>query len=69
MLGMEVMPFSEVHARASSAIRPLTRSVGLSLGDCACLALALERDLPALTAERRWPEIADTVGVKVEVIR
>ena len=35
----------------------------------ACLALALERDLPALTAERRWPEIAEAIGVKVELIR
>ena len=69
MLGMEVVPFFEVHAQTSSAMRLSTRSVGLSLGDRACLALALERDLPALTAERRWPEIADAVGVKVEVIR
>ena len=69
MLGMEVVPFSEVHARTSSAMRPSTRGIGLSLGDRACLALALERDLPALTAERRWPEIAEAIGVKVELIR
>ena len=69
MLGVEVVPFSEVHARASSAMRPGTRSAGLSLGDRACLALALTRGLPALTAGKRWPDIAEAVGVSVEVIR
>ena len=69
MLGMEVVPFSEAHARASGAMQPHTHPVGLSLGDRACLALALDRGLPALTAERRWPEVADAVGVTVEVIR
>lgn len=69
MLGVEVVPFSEDHARASSIMRPTTRAAGLSLGDRACLALAHIRGVPALTAERRWPEIAEAVGVTVEVIR
>src|SRR5713226_7460926 len=33
-------------------LRPLTRRLGLSLGDRACLALAQSLDLPALTADR-----------------
>ncbi len=69
LLGMEVVPFTEAHAHASSLMRPTTRAAGLSLGDRACLALAITRSLPALTAERRWPEIAEAVGVRVEVIR
>ena len=69
LLGVEVVPFTEAHAHASTLMRPMTRAAGLSLGDRACLALAITRDLPALTAERRWPEIAEAVGVRVEVIR
>lgn len=69
MLGVEVVAFTEAHAHASSRMRLTTRPAGLSLGDRACLALALTRGLPALTAERRWPEIAEVVGVAVEVIR
>ena len=69
LLGVEVVPFTEAHAHASSLMRPTTRAAGLSLGDRACLALAITRSLPALTAERRWPEIAEAVGVRVEVIR
>ena len=69
LLGVEVVPFTEALALASSLMRPRTRAGGLSLGDRACLALAITRSLPALTAERRWPEIAEAVGVRVEVIR
>ena len=69
LLGVEVVPFTEAHAHASSLMRPTTRAAGLSLGDRACLALAITRSLPALTAERRWPEIAEAVGGRVEVIR
>ena len=69
MLGMEVVPLSIKQAQLSGALRPATRAVGLSLGDRACLALARDRGLPAVTAERRWPDVAKDAGVDVEVIR
>ncbi len=69
MLGMEAVPLSVDQAQLSAALRSTTRVVGLSLGDRACLALACERGLPAVTAERRWPEIAQQAGVAIEVIR
>ena len=50
-------------------LRPLTLPHGLSLGDRYCLALARREKLPALTAERRWLEVADATGVDVELIR
>ncbi len=56
-------------AQLSAALRTTTRAAGLSLGDRACLALACERGLPAVTAERRWPDVAEAAGVAVEVIR
>ena len=68
MLGMEAVPLSVEQAQLSAALRPITRAAGLSLGDRACLALARERGLPAVTAERRWPEVAELAGVTVEVI-
>ena len=69
MLGMEPVQLSVEQAQLSAALRSVTRVVGLSLGDRACLALARERGLPAVTAERRWPEVANQAGVVVEVIR
>jgi PIN domain nuclease of toxin-antitoxin system len=53
-LGLEVAPFTIEQARAAGFLRATTRALGLSLGDRSCLALALERQLPVLTADRQW---------------
>lgn len=50
-------------------LRSLTVEAGLSLGDRFCLALAKRESLPAMTADRRWKEVADAAGVKVVLIR
>lgn len=50
-------------------LRPITLPGGLSLGDRYCLALAKREGLPALTAERRWADIAVAAGVTVATIR
>jgi PIN domain nuclease of toxin-antitoxin system len=54
--------------RAGAMIR-ITRPSGLSLGDRLCLALAAREGAPALTADRAWLQVADAVGVKIDVIR
>ncbi|MBA4067310.1 MAG: PIN domain-containing protein [Isosphaera sp.] len=43
------------------------RAVGLSLGDRACLALALARGLPVLTADRAWSRL--DLGLTITCIR
>jgi len=69
ILGLEVAPMTEAQARRSAELRPMTRAVGLSLGDRACLALAAELGAPVLTADRSWDAVAGTAGVSVQVIR
>lgn len=59
--------FDEPLAYVTASIHERTRGQGLSFGDCACLALALSRKVPAVTAERSWAN-AD-VGVTIELIR
>jgi ribonuclease VapC len=66
-LQIPVVPFDEEQARMAASLREPTRAVGLSLGDRACLALALQRGLPALTTETVW--LGWDVGVKVVKIR
>ena len=66
-LHLEVIPFETEQAYIAGMLRAETRSVGLSLGDRACLALARRLRLPALTADRRWAEL--DVGIDVQVIR
>jgi len=53
----------------SGLLRNATREKGLGLGDRACLALAKKLDLPAVTADRAWADLADDLGVKVVLVR
>jgi PIN domain nuclease of toxin-antitoxin system len=62
-----VVPFDEELARQTGALRPATKSLGLSLGDRACLALAQREHLPVLTADRSWANL--DLGVSVKIVR
>ncbi len=64
---IEIVPFSANQAALSAAFLPQTRSLGLSLADRACLALAFSRGIPALTADQTWQQ--SDVGVEIIVIR
>lgn len=64
---LEVIPFDAELAYQTGLLRPLTRQAGLSLGDRACLALALQRDLPAVTADRAW--LGLPLDLPIRVIR
>jgi len=66
-LHIPVIPFDAVHAKLVASLWKATRSVGLSLGDRACLALGLKTGLPVLTTERAWSKV--DVGVSVGLIR
>jgi ribonuclease VapC len=68
-LPVKVVPADTTLSYEAGMLRPLTLKGGLSLGDRYCLALAKRERLSALTAERRWPEIAAAAGVAVELIR
>lgn len=62
---IEIVPFSGEHAVLAAALVPQTQSLGLSLGDRACLALSISRNCPALTADRVWSEL----DVPIDVIQ
>ena len=66
-LGLRVMPFDETAAYAVSALRQLTRSAGLSLGDRACLALGQILGCPVITGDRSWAGL--DVGIEIRLIR
>jgi ribonuclease VapC len=54
---IEVVPFSARQAMLAASLLPLTRPLGLSLADRACLALALARNIPVVTADTVWQQI------------
>jgi ribonuclease VapC len=66
-LQLLVEPFDDSRARVAGLIVGKTRPFGLSLADRACLALALELGLPAITADRAWRDVK--LGVEVVLIR
>jgi PIN domain nuclease of toxin-antitoxin system len=66
-LQIPIIPFDDDQARLAASLWISTRAVGLSLGDRACLALALKTALPTLTTEREWEKA--NVGVRVIRIR
>ena len=66
-LDIEIRSFDESSAWRASSLRGGTKSRGLSIGDRACLALALEEGLPALTTDSAWSAL--DVGVDVRALR
>ena len=59
--------FDEDLALGAALLYPKTRPLGLSIGDRACLALAMHLQCPALTADRAWKQ--GDFGVQVQLIR
>jgi ribonuclease VapC len=64
---LEVIALTQADAVAIAQFRPLTKSIGLSLGDRACLALGQRLGLPVLTSDRVWEGVS--LGVEIQVIR
>ena len=63
----EVVPFTAGQAKIAGGLAKQTRSLGLSLGDRACLALGMEMKAPVYTADRAWKNL--NLGVRIQVIR
>jgi PIN domain nuclease of toxin-antitoxin system len=66
-LKFDVANFDEDAAWLAGTLRAQTRSLGLSLGDRACLALAMSMNAPVMTADRVWTQL--DVGVRVVLCR
>ncbi len=66
-LSLRVAPFDQNQAYLAASLRPLTKSAGLSLGDRACLALAMHLEVPVMTADRAWRGLK--LDVHVQVVR
>lgn len=62
-----IRPFDESLAVEAGFLRTATRQYGLSLGDRACLALALREGAPVVTADRAWAKL--DLGIDIRVIR
>jgi ribonuclease VapC len=55
--GLDVIPFDEEQANLAAALRPVTKALGLSLGDRSCLALAQLHGARVVTADANWKKL------------
>lgn len=64
----EMVTFAEADAALVGELTPRLHQLSLSLGDRACLTLALSMKATALTADQSWSRL-DLDGLVVELIR
>jgi len=64
---IEVVAFSTQQAALAAALVRETQAEGLSLGDRACLALARERGVRVVTADKSWRRLK--LPIEIETIR
>ncbi|MDJ0903849.1 MAG: type II toxin-antitoxin system VapC family toxin [Xenococcus sp. MO_188.B8] len=64
---IQVVPFDESLAIQTGCLYPSCKHLGLSLGDRACLALAISRKLPVLTADQVWSKL--NLRIPIQVLR
>jgi len=62
-----VEPFSSEQAKVAGTLVNQTRPLGLSLGDRACLALAILLKAPVYTTDRDWKNLE--LGVPIHIMR
>ena len=63
----EAEPFSSDQAKIAGTLVKETRPLGLSLGDRACLALAIMLKAPVYTTDKDWKNLK--LGIRIHVMR
>jgi PIN domain nuclease of toxin-antitoxin system len=59
--------FTAEQAKIAGSLVAQTRTLGLSLGDRACLALGITLKAPVYTADRSWKDLK--LGIRIQVLR
>ena len=67
-LHLSVVPLGDNTALAAGVLRVATREQGPSLGGWVCLALCAGRGAAALTTDKAWQDVGESVGVSVELL-
>jgi len=63
----EAVAFTAEQAKTAGDLLIQTRTLGLSLGDRACLALGIALRAPVYTADRSWKNLR--LGIRIYLIR
>ena len=66
-VGVSFEPFTSQQAETAAWLWSHTRNHGLSFADRACLALAMDKGLPVITADRAWVQL--NLDIEIRVLR
>lgn len=66
-LPLRLVDYDAGQAHITASLRKETKSLGLSLGDRACLALGLARQATVVTGDRHWQKLK--IGLDIIVFR
>jgi PIN domain nuclease of toxin-antitoxin system len=66
-MGLDIVAHDVRLAQRAGELRPLTKRLGLSPADRACLALAERERAPVLTGDRKWSML--NLGLDIRLIR
>ncbi len=64
---IKIVPFSKISSSIAAELLPASKHLGLSLADRACLALAIEKQIPVITADAVWDKLK--LDVEINLIR
>ena len=64
-LGLTIVPFETSTAELAASLYSQTKPFGLSLGDRACLALALEMQCEVTTTDKAWASLQLAIPIRV----
>jgi ribonuclease VapC len=62
-----IEPFTSEQAKTAGTLVTQTRPLGLSLGDRACLALAIALGAPVYTTDKEWKRLK--LGIPIHLLR
>ena len=63
-LGLEIVAFDQDDAQIAATLWPLTKPLGLSLADRACIAMGQRLSLIVVTADKAWKPLADQQSIQ-----
>lgn len=66
-LGLQIIDFTAADSRIAASLWELSKPLGLSLADRACLATAIRLHCPVITADKVWKML--NIGVETHLIR
>lgn len=64
-MSVDVHPFDQMMAKETGLLKAKANKLGLSLADCACLALSRQVNAVALTADSAWMNLKEDFNVEL----